>query len=156
MPSKLDQLKKVTTVVADTGDIAAIKRYHPEDATTNPSLLLKVAQLPEYKPYLENAVTWAKQQGGSDDEQLDNCADKFAVDIGCEVLKNVPGRVSTEVNARLSFNQQGTLDKARSLVRLYNEAGISNERILIKIASTWEGIQARWHALAHSRFQVHA
>ncbi|WP_339672172.1 transaldolase [Dasania marina] len=142
MESKLDQLKKVTTVVADTGDIEAIKRHQPEDATTNPSLLLKAAQIPEYKVFLDKAISWAKQQGGSNNEQIENCVDKLAVDIGREIITNIPGRISTEVNANLSFNTQATVAKAHKLIRLYNESGISNDRILIKTASTWEGIRA--------------
>ena len=142
MNSKLEQLKQVSTVVADTGDIEAIKRYHPQDATTNPSLLLKVAQMPEYGRFLQNAKDWSATQGGSSEEQISNCADKLAVDIGCEILKIVPGRISTEVNAHLSFDTNATIKKAHRLIELYNQAGIPNDRILIKMASTWEGIKA--------------
>jgi transaldolase len=142
MSSKLEQLKAMTDVVADTGDIEAIKQFHPLDATTNPSLLLKAADLPHYADLLDQAKSWASSQGGSDREQLANCCDRFAVDVGLEILDVIPGRISTEVDARLSFDTQATLQRARKLVGLYEEAGISRERILIKIASTWEGIQA--------------
>ncbi|WP_028110405.1 transaldolase [Ferrimonas futtsuensis] len=145
MSNALNQLKALTTIVADTGDIEAIKRYHPEDATTNPSLILKAAQIPEYAPLIEEAVAWAKAQSSDPAQQLEDAADKLAVNIGLEILKIVPGRISTEVDARLSFDTKGSIDKAHKLMRLYNEAGISNERILIKLASTWEGIQAARH-----------
>jgi len=142
MTSKLDQLKAMTDVVADTGDIEAIKRFHPLDATTNPSLLLKAAALPHYGDLLDGAKAWASSQGGSDSEQLANCCDRFAVDVGKEILGIIPGRISTEVDARLSFNTEGTMERARKLIGLYEEAGIGRERILIKTASTWEGIRA--------------
>ncbi|WP_420600582.1 transaldolase [Neptuniibacter sp.] len=140
--SQLDKLKEITTVVADTGDIEAIARFKPVDATTNPSLLLKAAQLPQYSQLLVTAKEWAISQGGTEQEVLDNMTDKLAVEIGKEILKIVPGRISTEVDARLSFNTEATLERARKLIGLYQEAGIGKERILIKIASTWEGIQA--------------
>ena len=140
--SQLDKLKEITTVVADTGDIEAIARFKPVDATTNPSLLLKAAQLPQYSQLLVTAKEWATSQGGTEQEVLDNMTDKLAVEIGKEILKIVPGRISTEVDARLSFNTEATLERARKLIGLYQEAGIGKERILIKIASTWEGIQA--------------
>ncbi len=142
MASQLDQLKAMTTVVADTGDIAAIKQFTPVDATTNPSLLLKASALPAYAPLLEEAKVWARTQGGSDSQILANMTQKLAVLIGLEILKIIPGRISTEVDARLSYDVQGTLDSAHQIVDLYNQAGISNDRILIKTASTWEGIQA--------------
>ena len=142
MSSKLDQLKHMTQVVADTGDIEAIRRFTPQDATTNPSLLLKAAALPHYQPLLQSARDWAAEQGGSDQERLANCSDKLAVSIGCEILDIVPGRVSTEVDARLSFDTEATIAKARKLISLYDQAGIEPERILIKTASTWEGIRA--------------
>jgi len=140
--SQLDKLKQITTVVADTGDIEAIARFKPVDATTNPSLLLKAATLPQYKELLLTAQKWATAQGGSKQEVLDNMTDCLAVEIGKEILKIVPGRISTEVDARLSFDTEATLLRARKLIALYEEAGIGKERILIKIASTWEGIQA--------------
>ncbi len=142
MTSKLEQLKAMTTVVADTGDFEAIKRFHPQDATTNPSLLLKAAALPHTQDLIREARGWASARGGSDAEQLANCSDKLAVAIGCEILATIPGRVSTEVDARLSFNTEGTIERARKLIGLYEAAGIGPERILIKTASTWEGIRA--------------
>lgn len=142
MTDQLSQLKQMTTVVADTGDIEAIAKFKPQDATTNPSLLLKAAALPNYKHLLDQAVTWAKTQTTNENEQVLAAADKLSVLIGLEILKTVPGRISTEVDARLSFNTQATIDKARKLIAMYNEAGIKNDRILIKIASTWEGIKA--------------
>lgn len=142
MSNKLDQLKAMTDVVADTGDIEAIKRFKPMDATTNPSLLLKAAQLPQYEALLAGARQWASSHASGSAEQLSACVDKLAVDIGCEILSIIPGRISTEVDARLSFDTAATVEKARRLIGLYNEAGIGNERVLIKIASTWEGIRA--------------
>ena len=142
MSSQLEQLKQVTTVVADTGDIEAIKQYLPEDATTNPSLILKAAQLPQYEPLITGAVAWAKTQSTERTEQIQLACDKLAVSIGSEILKIVPGRISTEVDARLSFNTQASIKKAHQLVELYKQNGIGTNRILIKLASTWEGIKA--------------
>lgn len=142
MASLLQQLKSMTTIVADTGDIEAIRHHRPQDATTNPSLLLKAAALPEYVPLITDAIAWAKAQSRDRERQVHDAMDKLAVDAGLEVLKYIPGRVSTEVDARLSFDTEATLRKARKLVELYNEAGIDNSRVLIKIASTWEGIRA--------------
>ena len=142
MESQLQQLKAMTTVVADTGDIEAIRQFKPVDATTNPSLLLKAASLPAYAPLLDRAKQYALKESSQPQEQLSLMTQKLGVLIGTEILKIIPGRISTEVDARLSFNTQATLAEARHLIRLYNEAGISNDRILIKIASTWEGIQA--------------
>ena len=142
MTNLLEQLKSMTTIVADTGDIEAIRHHHPQDATTNPSLLLKAASLPEYAPLIEDSISWAKAQSTDPEQQVHDALDKLAVDVGLEVLKIVPGRISTEVDARLSFDKEATLLKARKLIGLYNEAGITNNRVLIKIASTWEGIQA--------------
>jgi len=142
MSNKLEQLKAMTDVVADTGDIEAIKRFQPLDATTNPSLLLKAAALPHYAELLNRAKTWASAQGGSQSEQLANCCDRFAVDVGTEILAIIPGRISTEVDARLSFDTTGTMERARKLIGMYEAAGIGRERILIKTASTWEGIRA--------------
>ncbi|QJD57892.1 transaldolase [Pseudomonas sp. gcc21] len=138
MTSKLDSLKQLTQIVADTGDINAIRTLQPVDATTNPSLMLKAASQSEYKDMLEQAV---RQSTGGFERASDAC-DHFAVALGCEILKLVPGRVSTEVDARLSFDRQATLDKARRLIQRYEEAGVTRDRVLIKIASTWEGIQA--------------
>lgn len=140
--NKLEQLKKMTVVVADTGDITAIARYKPQDATTNPSLLLKAAEQPQYVHFLEKAKQYAQQKGGSHTEQMDHAITKLAVLIGCEILKIVPGYVSTEVDAHLSFDTAATINKARDIIRLYEQAGINHDRILIKIASTWEGIRA--------------
>ncbi len=142
MTSKLEQLKAMTDVVADTGDMEAIRRFHPRDATTNPSLLLKASALPHYGALLAQARSWAAAEGGSSTEQLANCCDRFAVDVGCEILNIVPGRISTEVDARLSFDTAATIDRAHRIIHLYEKAGVPRERILIKIASTWEGIRA--------------
>lgn len=142
MANTLEQLKSYTTIVADTGDIEAIKRYQPEDATTNPSLILKAAQIPEYASLIDNAVAWAKSQSSDLAQQIEDASDKLAVNIGVEILKLVPGRISTEVDARLSFDKEKSIEKAHKLVRLYQEAGIDKSRILIKLASTWEGICA--------------
>lgn len=142
MANTLEQLKLYTTIVADTGDIEAIKRYQPEDATTNPSLILKAAQIPEYESLIDNAIDWAKSQSANLAQQLDDASDKLAVNIGVEILKLVPGRISTEVDARLSFDKEQSIAKAHKLVRLYQEAGVDKSRILIKLASTWEGICA--------------
>ncbi|WP_016955785.1 transaldolase [Catenovulum sp. SX2] len=142
MTTKLENLRKLTTVVADTGDIEAIKKFKPQDATTNPSLLLKAAQIPEYDTLIADAIEWAKAQSNDVEQQIIDAGDKLAVNIGLEILKIVPGRISTEVDARLSFDKEGSLAKARKLMKLYNDAGIANERVLIKLASTWEGIQA--------------
>ncbi|MFT4630843.1 MAG: transaldolase [Dinoroseobacter sp.] len=133
--NKLQQLREMTVVVADTGDLAAIAEYTPQDATTNPSLLLKVAQDPNYASYIDQAIASA-------DGDLVDAVDNFAVDIGCEILKIIPGRVSTEVDARFSFDTNATINKAHKLIDLYASRGIGKERILIKIASTWEGIKA--------------
>ncbi|WP_252275535.1 transaldolase [Pseudomonas subflava] len=135
MTSKLDQLKQFTTVVADTGDLDAISRLKPVDATTNPSLLLKAAALPRYAELLDQAVNGC-------DGDLGLACDRFGVAVGQEILKVIPGRISTEVDARLSFDTQATLRRAERIVDLYDRAGIGRERVLIKIASTWEGIRA--------------
>ncbi len=135
--NKLDQLREMTVVVADTGDLAAIKEYQPQDATTNPSLLLKVAQDTDYAHFMDEALAAAK-----DKSDVDDVVDIFGVKIGCEILKIIPGRVSTEVDARLSFDKDATITKARKLIDLYAKQGIDKDRVLIKIASTWEGIQA--------------
>ena len=139
--NKLDALRSMTVVVADTGDLEAIRRLRPQDATTNPSLILKAAQLPAYQPLLKQSVQWASDVRNGD-SVISNAADKLAVGIGCEILSIIPGLISTEVDARLSFNRDATIAKARKLIALYEAQGISRERILIKIASTWEGIQA--------------
>ena len=142
MTNQLSQLKKMTTVVADTGDIEAIAKFQPQDATTNPSLLLKAASLESYQHLLTEAVSWAKEQSSSEEQQVIDAADKLSVLIGLEILKTVPGRISTEVDSRLSFDTEASIAKAHKLIAMYKEAGISNDRILIKLASTWEGIKA--------------
>lgn len=142
MTNLLDQLKTVTTVVVDSGDLNAIEQFRPVDATTNPSLLLNASQLEFAKPLLSAAAAYAKAQSNDPVVQLSLASDKFAVDVGTAISKLVPGRVSTEVDARLSFNTAATIAKAHQLVALYKENGLGTDRILIKIASTWEGIQA--------------
>ncbi|HCE5204521.1 TPA: transaldolase [Vibrio parahaemolyticus] len=142
MSNKLEQLRKLTTVVADTGEIDAIKKYQPEDATTNPSLILKAAQIAEYAPLIDASIEYAKAQSNDKAQQVQDTCDMLAVNIGKEILKTIPGRISTEVDARLSYNMEGSVAKARQLVKMYNDAGITNDRILIKLASTWEGIRA--------------
>ncbi|OFC71277.1 transaldolase [Alteromonas confluentis] len=142
MSNQLDALREITTVVADTGDIEAIKKYEPVDATTNPSLLLKAAGIPEYAGYIDDAVAWAKLQSQDPAQQLTDASDKLAVTIGKEISGVIPGRISTEVDARLSFDTDATIAKAERLVELYNDEGIDKSKILIKIASTWEGIKA--------------
>jgi len=142
MANQLQALREITTVVADTGDIEAIKKYQPVDATTNPSLLLKAAEMPQYKPHLEQAVAWAKEQSNDPEQQIIDAGDKLSVSIGTDIVNIVPGRISTEVDARLSFDTAASIEKAHKLIGLYEVAGISKERILIKLASTWEGIRA--------------
>lgn len=140
--NQLDALKKMTVVVADSGDIESIRVFLPEDATTNPSLILKAAALPQYESLIQHAVLRAKSQGGSRANQIINAGDQLAVDIGLEILKTIPGRISTEVDARLSFDRDLCVTKARKLIGLYQESGIDKSRILIKLAATWEGIRA--------------
>lgn len=140
--SKLEQLKEMTTVVADTGDFEAISQYSPEDATTNPSLILKAAQMPAYKDLISQVIAAVAAESLSSEEQLALCMDKLAVGIGGKIVAVVPGRVSTEVDARLSFDTAGSIAKARQLISLYEQAGIGKERVLIKMASTFEGIRA--------------
>ena len=142
MSTKLEQLRALTTVVADTGDIKDISKYQPEDATTNPSLILKAAQIAEYAPLIDKSIAYAKSQSNDKTQQIQDTCDMLAVNIGKEILNVVPGRISTEVDARLSFDTEGSVIKARHLIKLYNDAGITNDRILIKLASTWEGIRA--------------
>ncbi len=138
----LESLKKYSVVVADTGDIQAIARLKPQDATTNPSLLFSAAQRPEYQHLVTAALEHADKQGGNQKAQTEAFMDKLATSFGQEILKVIPGRVSTEVDASLSFDTEGTLGKAHELIRLYETAGVDRDRILIKIASTWEGIRA--------------
>ena len=140
--NQLEQLKAVTKVVADTGDIEAIKRYKPVDATTNPSLILKAATLPQYKELLDEALIYGRQKSDQKDEQVQLACDYLTVGIGMEIQGVVPGFISTEVDARLSFDTQATVKKAREILDLYEQLGADRSRVLIKIASTWEGIQA--------------
>ena len=142
MASLLEQLKTMTTIVADTGDVEAIKAVKPYDATTNPSLLLKASQLPQYASLIDEAIAYAKAQGGNKEQQVDHAADKLAVLIGLEIVKEVPGRISTEVDARLSFNVDAMVAKGRLIIKLYKDAGVDKSRVLVKLASTWEGIKA--------------
>jgi len=142
MSNKLEQLRSMTDVVADTGDIEAIARFRPLDATTNPSLLLKAAALPQYRRHLVDAIQQARMLAQSEAQQLAHAVDLLAVAIGCEILQLVPGRVSTEVDARLSFNMRASIEKARKLIALYEARGIARDRVLIKVAATWEGIRA--------------
>ncbi|MFQ3176702.1 MAG: transaldolase [Psychromonas sp.] len=142
MSNKLDQLRKFTTVVADTGDVEEIAKYQPEDATTNPSLILKAAQLADYKYLIDSSIAYAKSKSADKAQQIVDTCDMLAVNIGKEILKIVPGRISTEVDARLSYDTEKSVIKARQLIKMYNDAGIKNDRILIKLASTWEGIRA--------------
>ncbi|MGH1543658.1 MAG: transaldolase [Arenicella sp.] len=140
--NKLEQLKNMTTVVADSGDIESIRQYQAVDATTNPTLLYKAAQMPQYAELVKEAIAWGKQQGSDQVSSISFAADKLAVLIGCQIISAIPGRISTEVDARLSFDTKAMVDKARQLVALYQSHNISKDRLLIKIASTWEGIKA--------------
>jgi transaldolase len=142
MASLLEQLKQYSIVVADTGDFAGIKKFQPQDATTNPSLIAKAATMPEYRGLVDKIITDTRQRAVSSEQFLASAVDSLCVAFGAEILKIVPGRVSTEVDARLSFDVQGSVDKARTLISLYEAAGQPRERVLIKLASTWEGIQA--------------
>ena len=142
MPNQLDQLKAMTKVVADTGDIDAIRRYQPVDATTNPSLILKAAELPAYASLLTGALEYGRRLSSDTQEQAAHACDWLTVGIGKEIQQVVPGVVSTEVDARLSFDTEATVQKARQLINLYGEQGANPDRLLIKIASTWEGVQA--------------
>jgi transaldolase len=142
MASKLDQLRAMTVVVADTGDVDAVRRLEPQDCTTNPSLLLKAVELPAYRDLLDQTLHWGRRKGGSSEAAAAAVADRLAVAFGAELAGIVPGRVSTEVDADLSFDTEATLAKARAIIKAYEERGIGRERILIKIAATWEGIRA--------------
>jgi transaldolase len=138
MPNKLEQLRAMSTVVADTGDMDSIRAFRPTDATTNPSLILKASEMPAYAKLVEEAILWGRRQGA----MVGDVTDRVAINFGAELTKIVPGRVSTEVDADLSFDTEGTVAKAKKLIALYGERGISRKHILIKVASTWEGIQA--------------
>jgi transaldolase len=141
MASKLDQLREMTTVVADTGDIEAVRRLKPVDCTTNPTLIFKAVETPAYAHLVDEAIGWGKKQG-SGEKAVQAVCDRLAVNFGAELTKIVPGRVSTEVDADLSFDTEATLGKARAIIAAYKERGVERERVLVKIASTWEGIQA--------------
>src|SRR5690348_5753115 len=138
----LESLKQHSIVVADTGDFQAIQRLKPQDATTNPSLLFAAAQRPEYHHLVEEAMEHAEKEGGDQKKQSEAFMDALFVSFGREILKVIPGRVSTEVDASLSFDTEGTLNKARHLIELYEKGSTNRERVLIKVASTWEGIRA--------------
>jgi transaldolase len=140
--SMLDSLKTHTVIVADSGDIGQIAQYKPRDATTNPSLLGKAAQQPEYRPLVDEALRYSRSGSGTDGERTAAFMDRLAVNFGCEILKLIPGRVSTEVPASYSFDRDGSVAKARALIAMYEHAGIARERILIKLGTTWEGIRA--------------
>ncbi len=147
MTNLLDQLKTMTVVVSDTGDINSIQKFRPRDATTNPSLIAAAAQMPAYAKLVDGALLWAKKAAdadasGASEPTVKRAIDRLAIEFGLKILEIVPGRVSTEVDARLSFNTEGTVAKARQLIGQYEAAGAKKERILIKIASTWEGIKA--------------
>jgi transaldolase len=140
--NQLEELKKYTTVVADTGDFASLKAYEPQDATTNPSLIYKAAQMPEYRHLVEKAVADVKSRGVAQDQLVAEIVDYLLILFGIEILKIIPGRVSTETDAKLSFDVDGLLVKARKFIDYYEKSGISRDRILIKIATTWEGVEA--------------
>jgi transaldolase len=145
MPTLLEQLKTMTVVVADTGDMNSMKKFKPRDATTNPSLITAAATMPEYSQLVDDALLWAKKEAGpkaAKEAVVKRAIDRLSVEFGLRILKIVPGRVSTEVDARLSFDTQATIDKAHQLIAQYEAAGATRDRILIKIASTWEGIRA--------------
>lgn len=142
MQSVFDQIKQWSVIVADTGDFESIRKYQPRDATTNPSLILKAAQMDEYQHLVDRALSIARQESGGTSALISTAMDQLAVEFGIEILNIVPNRVSTEVDARLSFNRGSSIEKAHSLLRRYEHAGIPRERILIKLASTWEGIKA--------------
>jgi transaldolase len=143
--NQLDQLKKFTTIVADTGDFETIREFKPEDATTNPSLIYAATQKENYSHFLEEVLVNRRNSGRSGASQIEDIIDHLLVTFGCAILEIVPGRISTETDARFSFDVEGSINKARRLVNLYEEEGIGRERVLIKIASTWEGILAAEH-----------
>jgi transaldolase len=142
MATKLEQLAGMTTIVADTGDIDAVRRLKPVDCTTNPTLVLKAAEMPQHAALVEDAIAWGRRQGGTKEARAAAVCDRLAIGFGVELAAIVPGRVSTEVDADLSFDTVATVDRARAVIRAYEERGVGRERILIKVASTWEGIRA--------------
>lgn len=140
--NQLHELQKFTKIVADSGDVTEISKYHPSDATTNPSLILKTMSIPEYRNLIQDAVNYGKQHGHSFQDKIIYASDKILVNIGSEILRHIPGRVSSEIDARMSFNQELCILKAKKIISMYEELGISRSRILIKLAATWECIQA--------------
>src|SRR5258708_29089562 len=142
MASLLEQLQKMTVVVADTGDIHSIEKFKPRDATTNPSLITAAAQMPEYADVVDKALRWAQKEGGSRNQMITNALDRLAVEFGCRILQIVPGRVSTEVDARLSFDTAGTIEKAKKLIGWYETAGGGKKLLLLENRSPWGGGQA--------------
>jgi transaldolase len=142
MTSKLDQLRSMTTVVADTGDVEAVRRLKPIDCTTNPSIVLKALETPEFEGTMGEALAWGSRQGGDSETRIAAVADRLAVSVGAALAEIVPGRVSTEVDADLSFDTTASIDRAKKIVADYAGRGIGRERILVKLASTWEGIRA--------------
>ncbi|WP_044181915.1 transaldolase [Phytobacter massiliensis] len=138
----LDTLKELTSIVVDSGDLSSIVQLHPEDATTNPSLILKAAAIPEYASLIQDAVQFAKDKAADQQSQTVIACEKLAVNIGCEILNNIPGRISTEIDARLSFNTEACVERAKRIIGLYQLQGIDKSRVLVKIAATWEGIRA--------------
>lgn len=143
--NKLEQLKQLSTIVADTGEIEEIKKYKPTDATTNPSLILAASLLPQYQPLISKSISWGKKQSSSKDEQISHIIDKLCVEFGVEILKVIDGRVSIEIDAKFSFDTEKSVEQAHRFIHLFEEHGINKKRILIKLASTWEGIQAAKH-----------
>ncbi|KEY90925.1 transaldolase [Candidatus Photodesmus blepharus] len=142
MNNKLEQLRKITTLVADTGEIEEIKKYQPEEATTNPSLILKAAQVKAYAPLINRAIEHAKAQSNNKAQQVSDACDVISINIGKEILKIIPGCISTEIDARLSYDTKDSVDKARKLIKMYNDANVPSNRILIKLAATWESVCA--------------
>ena|SRR3990167_2385401 len=140
--NSLEQLKQFTTIVADTGDFGQLEKYKPQDATTNPTLILAASAIPEYQHLVDEAIQYGKSKGKNEEEKVSLALDKVAVNFGLEILKIIPGRVSTELDARLSYDTNATVERAKKIIALYEDAGISRDRVLVKIASTWEGLQA--------------
>ncbi|WMY94936.1 MAG: transaldolase [Arsenophonus sp.] len=142
MIDKLTSLRAITRIVADTGNIMDIKTYKPEDATTNPSLILNVIKIPEYKKLINRTIKWANKSSIAHKQKIINACDKLVVNIGLEILKYIPGRISIEIDARLSYDEDACINKARRIIEFFNNSGINNDRILIKLAATWQGIRA--------------
>lgn len=142
MPTSLDSLKEHTIIVADTGDFSQLEKFKPQDSTTNPSLILAASGMTEYEHLVNDAIQFGKDNGSTLEEKVEKSLDKVAVNFGIEILKIIPGRVSTEIDARLSYDTDATVKKGKEIIELYKAAGIDKDRILLKIASTWEGLQA--------------